>query len=105
MHELKAVQQILDDVIHIEPRPSRVKVRLGRMKADPRVFRQMFMEFAASLGMYGMELEVESVPVLAKCACGFYGSVPVMEHAHFVRCPDCNKVADVVQGDELEIVE
>jgi Zn finger protein HypA/HybF involved in hydrogenase expression len=105
MHEMKAVQMVFDELMHMEPKPSKVKIRLGRMKADPRVFRQMFKEFAVSLGFSDVEIKVEEIPVVAECKqCGFSGRLDVMEHVHFVRCPDCKKVADIVQGDELEIL-
>ena len=105
MHEIKAVQKILEDLMDIEPKPEKIKVRLGRMNADPVVFAQMFREFVTSSGMPSIDIEVEPVPVKAKCRCGFEGDVPVIEHIHFVRCPKCNKVADIEQGNELEIVE
>ena len=106
MHEMRAVQKLVEDIMELDPRPERVKVRLGRMLADPQVFRQMFKEFASQAGFHGIEIDIESVPVIAKCdKCGFRGSVPVMEHVHFVRCPDCKKVADILQGNEMEILE
>jgi len=106
MHEMKAVQQLIEELMALDPKPEKIKVRLGRMLANPRVFKQMFREFAESIGFSGIDIEVEEVPVVARCdKCGFSGNVPVIEHVHFVRCPDCNKVADIVQGNELEIVE
>lgn len=106
MHEMKSVRMVFDELMHLKPEPNeKIKIRLGRMMADPRVFRQMLKEFAGSMGFPDIEVDVEEVPVIAKCdKCGFRGGVHVIEHVHFVRCPDCNKVADIVQGNELEIV-
>ena len=106
MHEMKAVHKILDDIVSMPEIPDSVKVRVGRMNADPKIFEQMFSEFAKSMGYRGIRVEVESVPVYADCKkCGFRGNVPVIEHVHFVRCPDCKKIADIVRGNELELVE
>ena len=105
MHEMKAVQRLAEELMALEEKPERIKLRLGRMMADPRVFRQLFKEFTGSLGFSGIEIDIEEVPVIAKChKCGFEGGVQVIEHVHFVRCPDCKKVADIVQGNEMEIV-
>lgn len=106
MHEMKAVQKLAEELMALDERPEKIRVRLGRMLADPRTFRQLFGEFANSIGFAGVDIDIEEVPVIAKCGkCGFHGGVKVMEHIHFVRCPDCNKVADIIQGNELEIVE
>jgi len=105
MHEMKAVQRLVEELMALEHVPEKVKVKLGRMMADPRVFGQIFREYAGSVGFSGVDIEVEEVPVIAKCGCGFHGGVQVMDHVHFVRCPDCNKVADIVQGNDLEVVE
>ena len=65
----------------------------------------MFREFAASTAFSGIEMEIQSVPVVVKCkGCGYQGNVAVMEHIHFARCPECSKVADILQGNELEII-
>ena len=106
MHEMKAVQRLVEELMALDEKPERIKVRLGRMTAEPRVFRQLFSEFSSSLGFSNVDIDIEEVPVIAKCdKCGFEGGVQVMEHVHFIRCPDCKMVADIVQGNELEIVD
>ena len=106
MHEMKAVQKLVEEYMAMEPKPGKIKVRLGRMTANPQVFSQMFREYLSSMNLPAVDLEVEAVPVKGKCGnCGYEGNITVMEHVHFVRCPKCNKVADILQGNELKIVE
>jgi len=105
MHEMKAVQKVVEELMSMEPRPEKIKIKLGRMMANPQVFGQMFREFVAATQFSGIDFEIEPVDVVARCGkCGFHGRVDVIEHVHFVRCPDCKKVAEILKGNELEIV-
>jgi Zn finger protein HypA/HybF involved in hydrogenase expression len=103
MHEFGSVQEAIKKLGQLRPAPRRVRIRLGRMRGSAKGFEEMFREHTRETGFEGIGLEVESVPVEISCSCGLSGLVRVMEHVHFVRCPKCGQVADVVRGNELEI--
>ena len=106
MHEMKAVATLFDELMAMEEKPKKIRIRLGAMNADPKAFKILFKEFAISMGYPDMDVEIDHIPVFAECtACGFKGSIPLVEHVHFVRCPDCKKVADIIKGNELELIE
>ncbi|RLI96438.1 MAG: hypothetical protein DRO99_04465, partial [Candidatus Aenigmatarchaeota archaeon] len=46
MHEMKAVQRLVEELMAMGHKPEKVRVRLGRMNADPTTFKHMFKEFA-----------------------------------------------------------
>ena len=102
MHEMKTIQEVISELGRLG-NPARAKLRLGAMRAEPEHFREIFSEYVKDSPFEGTELEIEEVPVEIFCPCGFSGEVPVQEHVHFVRCPECGKVADVTSGNELEI--
>lgn len=103
MHEFGSVREAIERISRMQPTPKRVRIRLGRMRASPKGFEEMFGEHTADSELQGIGLEIESVPVEISCSCGLKGPVRVMEHVHFVRCPRCGKVADVIRGNELDI--
>jgi len=105
MHEMKVLQEVISELGRLG-NPSRVKLKLGAMRAEPEHFRDMFSEYVKDSPLEGTELEIEEVPVEIFCPCGFSGFVDVddaAEHTHFVRCPECGKIADVTSGNELEV--
>lgn len=102
MHEMSTVEKVINELN--EKRPKSAKVILGKMAADKDHFLSMFSEIAKGTPAEQVDLVVEQVPVRAKCGCGFEGIVDVPGHVHFVRCPKCGKVADVLEGNEVEII-
>jgi Zn finger protein HypA/HybF involved in hydrogenase expression len=102
VHEWKAVQKVIDELGR--GKPKKAIVRIGEMVSDPDIFMEIFREHVKGTDMEGMDIKVESVPVEAKCECGWAGRIKVIAHLHFIRCPRCGKVADVLKGNELEIV-
>jgi Zn finger protein HypA/HybF involved in hydrogenase expression len=103
MHEFSSVQEAIKRMREIRPTPRRVRIRLGKMRGSVKGFEEMFREHTRDTELEGIGLELESVPVEISCPCGLEGTVRVMEHVHFVRCPKCGQVTDAVRGNELEI--
>lgn len=103
MHEFGSVQKVIQDIRNMKPVPKKVKIVLGKMRGSAKGFEEMFREYTRDTELQGIELEIVQVPVKVKCECGLEGLVRVTEHIHFVRCPKCGQVADVIQGNELEI--
>jgi Zn finger protein HypA/HybF involved in hydrogenase expression len=104
MHEFGSVQWVIMELRKMDPAPRKVKIVLGKMRGSAKAFEEMFREYTRDTELKGIGLEIEQVPVEVKCGCGLEGLVRVTEHVHFVRCPRCGKVADIIRGNELEIV-
>lgn len=103
MHEFGSVHEAIKQLRSVQPVPTKVKIRLGKMRGSARTFEEMFREHTRDTELDGIGLELEQVPVEVKCSCGFSGTVKAMGHVHFVRCPLCNDIADVRTGNELEV--
>ena len=103
MHEFGSVQEAITRLRQVRPTPRRARIRLGRMRGSAKGFEELFREHTRDTELQGIGLEIESVPVEISCQCGLEGTVRVMEHVHFVRCPKCGHVTDAVRGNELEI--
>lgn len=104
MHEFTSVMKIIDEIKRMEPRPDTVRVTLGKMLGTARGFEGMFREYTQGTPIQGIGLHIIQPDVLVKCPhCRFEGVVRVVEHIHFVRCPICGKVADIMQGNELSV--
>lgn len=104
MHEFGSVQKAIQDLRSMQPVPKQVLIKLGKMRGSAKVFEEMFREYTRGTELEDIKLTIEQVPVEVKCECGLEGLVRVTEHIHFVRCPKCGKVADVIRGNELEII-
>ncbi len=103
MHEFGSVQEAIARLRKIQPAPGRVRIKLGKMRGSAKGFEELFREHTRDTELQGIGLEIENIPVEIKCSCGLEGTVRVMEHVHFVRCPRCGQVTDAVRGNELEI--
>ncbi len=104
MHEFGSVQEAIRRLMQIQPRPAKVLIKLGKMRGSAKTFEEMFREHTRDTELEGIGLEIEQVLAEVKCSCGFEGNVRVLGHIHFVRCPLCNDIADIVKGNELEII-
>lgn len=103
MHEVESVRQVITELEKSGKRHA--TLRLGRLKASPKVFAGIFRELTKGTGLDDFKLEIEEIPVEVMCRkCGFSGKVKIVEHLHFARCPKCGKVADILSGNELRIV-
>jgi Zn finger protein HypA/HybF involved in hydrogenase expression len=103
MHEFAAVQYVITEARKIQPTPKKILVRLGKMRGGSKGFEEMFREHSRGTPLENIGLEIESIPVEVKCPCGFSGTMRVIEHVHFLRCPVCGKIADVLKGNELTV--
>jgi len=102
MHETATIIEVVSELGRFG-NPKRARLRLGAMRSEPERFREMFKEYVRGTPLEGTELDIEDVPVEVFCPCGFSGMVEVHEHVHFVRCPECGKVADITSGNEVEV--
>ena len=103
MHEFGSVQEAIRIIRGIHPTPRKVRIRLGKMRGSARGFEEMFREHTRDTELGGLGIEIDHIPVEVKCSCGLEGPVRIMEHVHYVRCPVCGRIADVLRGNELEI--
>jgi Zn finger protein HypA/HybF involved in hydrogenase expression len=104
MHELTSVMKVIDEIKGMDPRPEKVSITLGKMLGTAKGFESMFREYTHGTPLQGIGLEIVQPDVKVRCPhCRFDGVVRVTEHIHFVRCPVCGKVADVLQGNELRV--
>jgi hydrogenase nickel incorporation protein HypA/HybF len=101
-HLIEAIGRRIDDG-EISGAVNRIHVRVGRMTAVvPDNLRHLFALLAEGSAVEGAELEIEEVPVRARCrACGTEFDI---EGVRF-DCRDCGSSdTDVVSGRELKIV-
>lgn len=103
MHEFGSVQEAIRLIRGVNPAPRKVRIRLGKMRGSAKGFEEMFREHTRDTDLRDLGLEIEQVPVEVKCQCGLEGPVRIMEHVHYVRCPKCGQIADVLKGNELDI--
>lgn len=102
MHELSTVQGVIYRLK--KSGRKRARLRLGAMVMSKDNFLDAFQELVKGTDIEKVKLEVEQVPAIGACDCGFEGAVEVPEHVHFLRCPDCGSVCRIKSGMELEIV-
>ena len=103
MHEFGSVQEAIRKLRTVNPPPKSVRISLGKMRGSAKGFLEMFLEHTRETELDGIKVEMVSIPVEIKCKCGLEGPVRIIPHVHFVRCPMCGEVADVVKGNELDI--
>ena len=103
MHEFSSVNEAINIIRQIQPQPKKVRITLGKMRGSSKTFETMFREQVSETPLSGIHIEIVQTLAEVKCSCGFEGNVRVMGHVHFVRCPLCNDVADIIKGNELEI--
>lgn len=104
MHEQQSVQFVIEQLKRTGAK--KAKLKLGLMRGNPKTFLEMFSFQVRGTELEDVKLEIEPIGVEIKCPkCGFEGTVAIVEHVHFVRCPKCNEIADVVYGNELELIE
>jgi len=103
MHEFGSVQEAIIRLRKMRPLPRKVRITLGKMRGSVRGFEEMLRENIRDTELEGLQFETEHIPVEIRCPCGLEGMVRIMEHVHYVRCPKCGQVADVLKGNELNI--
>jgi len=104
MHELKAINNVISQLRKSGIKNGKVKILLGKMVADKNVFLDMFKEFVKGTELENISLDIIESPVKIRCICGFCGNVEIKEHIHFVRCPECNRIAEILEGNEIKII-
>lgn len=104
IHEFSTVRQVIFELNKRQEKNKKVKLILGRMLSNKKTFTEIFHEHVKGTELESILLDIEEIPIKIKCQCGFEGNIEITEHVHFVRCPKCGKIADVLQGNELEII-
>ncbi|MEA2004086.1 MAG: hydrogenase/urease maturation nickel metallochaperone HypA [archaeon] len=102
MHEFSAVQHVMDE---LEKNPRDIRIQLGCMRAGKEVFLNTLKEMRYGTPLKKLKIDVEEIKAKGKCTCGFEGNIEVPGHVHFLRCPECGKTCETVQGNELIIKE
>ena len=102
MHETAAAKKIADEIIQKNAHHS--TVRIGKMYGNKERFLELVKEFLCETPFEDALINAEEVDVVAKCGCGFSGKIDVREHIHFVRCPKCGKVAEIIAGNSIELL-
>jgi hydrogenase nickel incorporation protein HypA/HybF len=110
LHEFSICQGIIDAAtaaLERLPRPlprvSRVSVRVGRLTAVvPATLRHCFQLLAPETALAGATLDVEEVPIRARCAdCGARFEIEVL----CFTCPECGcGLVELLSGRELDVV-
>ncbi len=110
MHELSICEGIievataaLERVARPLPRVSGVTVRIGRLTAVvPDSLRYYFDLLTPGTVLEGAALEVEDIPIRARCAeCGARFEIEVLSFS----CPGCGSgLVELLSGRELEVV-
>ena len=103
MHEFKAAKDILDELKKNPPK--KAVISLGKMISSKDVFLEILKEHTKQTPLEKTEIMIEEIPLRAKCSCGFEGIIDIPGHVHFVRCPNCSKIAEVLEGDKVILKE
>lgn len=109
MHEFGIVRDIHGE-IEKSGKKKKAVVRIGALKSvDPGVFEEMFLSLTQDTALEGMDVQVITVPLVINCpSCGFQGEINDVPHLHapFVTwpCPKCGNDANIITGNEQEIV-
>ncbi len=99
MHEFKAAKELIDELK--DKQPKKAVISLGKMISSKDVFLEIIKEHTKQTPLEKTEITIEEIPVRAKCSCGFVGVIDIPGHVHFVRCPKCGKIAEVLEGDKV----
>lgn len=103
MHEYSIVQALLDKVeaeaaarhatsIHA------IRVRIGELSGvENDLLRSAYTLFRERTPCEHAELVIEPVPALWSCP----GCNQAIERGRILRCPDCDRPARLVEGDEI----
>ena len=109
MHEISIAQDIVDLVIENLPKDEDVRVTKVRLKIGllatvmPETLEFCFEIVAKDTPLNGAKLEIEEIPIIAKCNnCGNEFSV---DNSCFI-CPRCNSgEVEILQGNEFNVVD
>lgn len=107
MHEMSIAQSILEIVLeegkrHRLEKVNTIKLQVGAMAAVvPESLTFCFELLSKDTLAAGTKLEIETVPVVARCAaCNLHFEV----EDYVFLCPECNQPAlDLVSGRELSV--
>lgn len=100
---IEAAAAALDGLPRPLPRVSRVTVRIGRLTAVvPATLCYYFHLLAPETMLEGATLDIEEVPIRARCAdCGARFEIEVLSFT----CPRCGSgLVELLSGRELEVV-
>ena len=105
MHEFKTIEEIYNTLIRMDTIPERVYIKLGKLKGNSEFVKFALESMLKNTPFEKMRMEFIEVKPSIRCVrCGFSGEIEVPDHVDFVRCPFCNSVADVVEGNTVEIL-
>jgi Zn finger protein HypA/HybF involved in hydrogenase expression len=103
MHELSLVTELVAECVHRAGgrQVAAVQVRCPD-GVDADELTEAFAQLTAGGALGGAVLEIERVPQLLTCGCGFAGEVgPEQCAGHMVVCPACGRVHEAPNALEL----
>jgi Zn finger protein HypA/HybF involved in hydrogenase expression len=106
VHELSLVAELVEECRRRagETPVSAVKVRWSSPEDDDEI-RQAFAVLTEATALDGATLEIEQVPMIADCACGYRGRATSDDVVgHIFVCPRCAAVGPIT-SPALELVE
>jgi Zn finger protein HypA/HybF involved in hydrogenase expression len=107
MHELSLVTELVAECVRRSGghRVTAVRVRCPA-GVDADELTQAFAHLVAGGALSGAVLEIETVPQVLSCECGFAGEVgPDQCAGHMVVCPGCARVHEAPDALELVAVQ
>jgi len=105
MHEFKTVEEIYNSIQAMDHVPKRIYVKLSKLKGNPEFIKFALESMLKNTPYASSSIHfIEVKPVIRCKNCGFEGEVDIPEHVHFIRCPFCNRIADVIKGNDIEIL-
>ena len=105
MHEFDTVEKIYNSLLSMGKLPDRVYIKLSKLNGNVDFVRFAIESMIRGTVLEKVKLEFIEIKPKIKCrSCGYEGEVDIPAHAHFIRCPLCNDVVDVIEGKEIEIL-
>lgn len=103
MQETNLVMQLIEELSRRECN-GHAKVRLGRARASPAKFKEIFNHYSRGTYFEQVDLAIEEVPPIIGCECGYNALVtaPAMLSE---PCPECGGEPELRQGMEFDILE
>ena len=103
MHDVAAVRYVIEELSNCKK--DKARLILGELVTDRDSFLSMFNEMVKGTPLEKIRLDILPVKARIRCKCGFEGgiSIPKGAHLHYVRCPDCNSIAEIVEGNEIVV--
>ncbi|MDY6778634.1 MAG: hydrogenase/urease maturation nickel metallochaperone HypA [Candidatus Nanohaloarchaea archaeon] len=82
-----------------------VKLELGSAIASVERFRKIFERFSEGTYFEEMDVEIDEVPSVVACSCGYRRKIGSRGYIPHGNCPRCGRLLDLERGGEFRILE